>query len=894
MRLWGMGYLACGAAALAFAAPSTAASRERNFDLPSQSANKSLPEFARQAGMQIVAPGANLRTIRTPALKGRYEVRQALETLLRGSGIKIISADDVTIVLGLYRFESKIGRESEAQQPVARQIYASAHEAADPVPAPVQAAAARPSNARSRNRDVFEEIVVTARRRAENIRDVPLTITALSAEDLAERHVTSKVDLANSVPGLINTQTIGAPISSGFAIRGQGPGFSSGAAVITYFAEVPAAGGGGGSQASTAFADGGPGSYYDLENVQVLKGPQGTLFGKNSVGGAVLFTPNKPANGFSADIMGQLGNYNERSVEAMINVPIIEDRVLFRVAGTFEKRDGFTKDVGPFHKGRDYDNVNYRAARASLVLRPVDGFENYTIVRYIRHSLHGQGSSTTIYNPAAPSGLGAPIEVFYPNLEDAVEAQRARGPRRIALNERQFTKYEAWQALNTTTIDILPNLKLKNIASYSHSAHAYGQDGDGTSEPVMGSTSRFRRDQVVEFYTEELQLQGNLMDNALDYVVGVYGDKVKAPHYEADTYLFPLIPGIFPIGPLNNPGYPVFIHGNENAKSRAAFGQATLDVGRLVPTLQGLSLTAGYRRTRESGGGQTVLSTGFGNLGNPGTYKFSYGSHTLTAKYQVNPDLMVYVTQRNAFKSGGVNSYVLDEASPYRFYAPEEAIDIEAGVKARFSLGSMPASLDAAAFKTKIKNVHRQSSDPVIAPVGNFIRSAAEGEVKGFEIAVEVKPAPILELGVNYAYTDTGYTKITDPLQIPLLTGAPFPYVAKHKGDVHMSVQLPIVPESEGTIRLGGNYAFQSKTSNALDNTSPQLFLKGYGLVNLHAEWSNVFGKPLDLGFFMTNVLNKTYQAGQVTQVITFPGMIANGYGAPRMFGFNLRYHFGQ
>src|SRR4029453_8154030 len=117
---------------------------------------------------------------------------------------------------------------------------------------------------------------------------------------------------------------------------------------------------------------------YDLQSVQVLKGPQGTLFGKNSDAGAVLFVPNRPKNIFEASAQLRLGNYNDRQVTGMVNIPVT-DQLFLRASGTWQKRDGWQKSVTG---GPDYDDRNNYSLRLQGTYRPTDSFENYTQVNY--------------------------------------------------------------------------------------------------------------------------------------------------------------------------------------------------------------------------------------------------------------------------------------------------------------------------------------------------------------------------------------------------------------------------------------------------------------------------------------------------------------------------------
>lgn len=162
-----------------------------------------------------------------------------------------------------------------------------------------------------------EDIVVTARRVNERLQNVPLSITVVDARQLTERNVRSAFDLPNVAPGL-SVQASGSGTTAQFSLRGQGQTLGQSApGVVPYFAEVP--------EFSTQF--------YDLASVQVLKGPQGTLFGRNTTGGAILFSPVRPGNEWEGFITGRLGSYDRRDLEFAVGGAIVPDKVMLRVAG---------------------------------------------------------------------------------------------------------------------------------------------------------------------------------------------------------------------------------------------------------------------------------------------------------------------------------------------------------------------------------------------------------------------------------------------------------------------------------------------------------------------------------------------------------------------------------
>ena len=224
------------------------------------------------------------------------------------------------------------------------------------------------------------EIIVTARRIEERLQDVPISVTVLDSEKLANNNITSARDIATYTPGLTTNNRYGSD-STTWTIRGFTQEQRTSATVGTYFADVVAPRGSG----ATPGGDGaGPGSLFDLQNVQVLKGPQGTLFGRNSTGGAVLLVPQKPKNRFEGYIEGSMGDYDLMRIQGVINLPVSETFRL-RLGVDHNQRDGYMKNAGLLGfgpHGKAGASVDYVAFRASAVWEITPEIENYTIFSY--------------------------------------------------------------------------------------------------------------------------------------------------------------------------------------------------------------------------------------------------------------------------------------------------------------------------------------------------------------------------------------------------------------------------------------------------------------------------------------------------------------------------------
>ena len=716
----------------------------------------------------------------------------------------------------------------------------------------------------------LEDVIVTARRREENLQEVPIAVTAFTSDGLVAKGITDRTSLADNTPSLF-TINGGYPREFAFfALRGQGPAFGSTPGVVNYFAEVP----------NSINIDGRVGTYYDLANVQVLAGPQGTLFGKNATGGNILFEPVKPQNAFGGYVRGEYGNYDNRRVEGAINVPIATDTVLLRVAGEVGRRDGYTIDVGPNFAGKDYDNLHYQSIRAGLTLKPVDALEIYTVARYYKSSTNGGGTVVAAINPA----IAAMVAPLLPTINTVVGAQNARGPRRVSYDIDQFSRTRYWQIINQAALRLSDTLTLRNIISYSEFRNYYAYDYDATTLPLAGQSSRNIPVNAPNYFTEELQLQGTALDKALTFSLGGYLDR--------QTWRDPA--GIeqytsFPIGTLIPPVSALFTQTN---RSEALFGQATFDLGTLTPSLTGLKLTGGVRYTWEhSFTSQTIIAPPAVS----GSFDSDYPSYTVTLDYDVTPGVHAYVTARDAYKSGGVNGPV-PAGSSFRTFAPERLSDIELGLKSQFTLGDVRVRANLAAYRGIYDDIQRTTAEPIQTPGGpillNVTRSAAKGKIQGFEFNGTVVPVRGLSLNGSYSYIDARYTRVADASAGAILNGAPFPYTPKHKYSLGGTFDTRF--GDAGNLVLTANYVHQTDVSTAQTNQSFYNFLPGYGVLNGSIELRNVAGSEINVALFATNLTKTTKPVGVIDQYNGGPGFVGLTYIEPRMYGVRVGYRFGR
>jgi iron complex outermembrane receptor protein len=409
------------------------------------------------------------------------------------------------------------------------------------------------------------DIIVTARRTEERLEDVPISITVFNNQQLQNRNVATASDLGTYTPSLSVNSRYG-PEKSSFAIRGFNQDQSTAPTVGVYFADVVGVRAQGGTTSGNTV---GAGSFTDLQNVQVLKGPQGTLFGRNTTGGAVLLVPQKPTDNFEGYVEGSIGNFDARRVQAAINVPLA-DTFKVRFSLDRNKRDGYMKNhsgIGP----DDYNDLNYFYGRLSVVADLTPDLENYTIAHYSNSNTNSYAMSMSSCDnkpitfpgdpayqpskdptrPAAPTdglpGFNFQRVVLATAACDQLARQRARGDGVYDVevsNADPYLKLRTWQVINTTTWRVNDNLTLKNIASYGEFKErtSFSLNSDNLFVPALPFPLQDQlvgvRGQPLQYIvldvqphqdnatqntvTEELQLQGATSNGKLNWVLGGY------------------------------------------------------------------------------------------------------------------------------------------------------------------------------------------------------------------------------------------------------------------------------------------------------------------------------------------------------------------------------------
>lgn len=702
----------------------------------------------------------------------------------------------------------------------------------------------------------LEEVVVTARRREELLQDIPLAVTALSSEFLRDQNITRVEDLGIHVPSLRISSGGTGTNSPLITLRGQRPStvtITEDPAVPIYFAEVvltPTQG--------TNLA------MYDLANVQVLKGPQGTLFGRNSTGGALLFTPTRPGEELGGYLETRLGNYDLVHVEGAVDLPA-SDTLRFRVAGISIDRDGYQDNVANNElRGNEqfWDEDSY-GMRVSMDWTPNDRLNNYTTLAYDENDMHnpvpvplafnsnaglGRLTNAVFNGGAARLGGGVPSE---PEVDEALARQKARNWNEIETDVKGKDKVENLFLANTTEFELTDSLTLKNIFGYRDLDQKSSTDADGTAIPIFGAitsktlpvtTNPPAGEVTATQYSDELQLLGNAFDDKMDWIAGVYwmnmdGSQTLPTQVLGANPAWPSGPSPVPIPDVNQLWYIAqngFLQDSPNGDAEnetyAIFGEANYMFNEQWSVTGGLRQTWDDRKMEVKNFSLDPNTLVYGCAvkdennqllpDNACSRKVDESFDELTYRGSVNwnprEDMLVYASVATGYRSGGFNLRGVNNFSLQPF-DPETVITYELGHKTDWDLGSLASvRTNLAIYAQEFDDIQKTLSgtNPDTGAFETYTANAAKADINGLEFDVTVAPIESLVIALAYSYVDASYNEwdriVSENGVVSTVdfSNAPFVYIPKNTATASIIYTLPLA-ESIGEVSFTASAYWQ-------------------------------------------------------------------------------------
>jgi iron complex outermembrane receptor protein len=700
----------------------------------------------------------------------------------------------------------------------------------------------------------LEEVIVTAQKREQNVQSVPIAVTALGEETIRNANILTIDDVANHTPGF--TITNYNPVTPQPFIRGVGssPSDAGSDASVGVFIDGVYAGRAGGYRAD----------MFDLQRVEILRGPQGTLFGRNVAGGALNILSNAPTREFGGDLELTAGDYDLLGARGMLSGPLT-DTLAARLAFSVRQRDGNTDNKVTGSELRDEDN---QSVRGRLLWEPSEALTVNLIADYSEDDLEGPAARNFKGDPAAALdsvGLGLLVPVLLPTSGD---------PFKI---EAEFDGH-AEREMGSATLQLDWDTRLGTLTSvtgYRYNDFEYLDDVFGLAfDPASGVAPLLtdHGDEESDQFSQELRLTS--VKDSLAWTVGLY-------------YLEQDLDQVQTFAPL---GFPVRYDQSADTTSYAIFAHATL------PLNERWAVTAGGRYSYDEKDFDLVtegVEIGFGLLtpdpANPtaGSVPFeandddSWSKFTpkISLEYTPNDDVFAYATWSQGYKSGGYNGVATNFTAATTPFDEETVNNYEVGLKTDLLNGRM--RLNVAAFYMDYEDLQVFVSS-FESTVGLLVDNAGEADVYGLEAEWFYAPNDRLDFTATYAYLDAeiGNNEIGTVEEGNSLTRAP-----EHSASAAAQYRWPI--GDLGDLMLRADYAWQDKIYFQPENyeLSAQ---DSYGLLHLRAALQAATG--WELALWLKNATDEDYWVHAFDSSFGSDLGASTVQGEPRMWGVSGRY----
>jgi iron complex outermembrane receptor protein len=721
------------------------------------------------------------------------------------------------------------------------------------------------------------EVVVTARKRAESLQDVPVSVAAVGEAALDHYDLTKVTDLTNKLSNFI-IPNAAPPTLTDVSVRGvnvnvRNAGFNPS---VSFYVD--------------GVYQGRPSNFnqmlFDVDHVELLLGPQGTLFGNNTIAGVVNIVNNRPTATAGGYVEAGIGNYDLRELQMVINAPI-SDNIFTRLSGIIQERDGYEQNL---YTGKDQGNLNRGGLRWQILGRSERSEAHLTVAYQQGHE-----------RPPVQEYIEQGVSVFpaTPPFDDGYNA--APEPFRF-LQDPSTSDFERFDAYLNLKHELAPGLNLISLTAYKDTKTTDEIDQDIAADPRLKSDMHnIEKQQIL---SQELRLESD-PSKRFSYVAGFYflNDRVSLDR----TYSY--YPPFIILGPIGALGLGINAPARMNTDTYAGFGNIQYDI------LPKLELSAGLRysyedmhtaydqaevfRTLGDIPTNQVLPLGPGGgilIANAPTYIDSrtdgLWSGTGTLTYHFDPERMVYARYARGTKSGGFNLEPLpNPLPPDRRFGKETLDNFELGGKSQWWDNRLKVNLTA--FLQKYHDLQRADLIPIEISPGvtastQVIRNAAEVEVKGVEATVELVPVDGLHLYANYGRANAKFIKYEilsgADLSGQALTGVPT-WNADIGGDYRYTFANGFMVDAGVSAEFRGKRLLGPADSVAVG-------VAGYHVINAQVTVTPPNGR-WELNFWANNLTDELY----VTSMGSLSGFYNSdvvGFGVPRMYGATLKVRFGD
>jgi iron complex outermembrane receptor protein len=679
----------------------------------------------------------------------------------------------------------------------------------------------------------LKTIIVTAQRREENIQTVPISITAIESDEIINKGAKHVKDLRYSVPNL--SFGMGASYTYGMitTIRGiAGLSNNTGAEPRTgYYIDDIYCG------RRLAFNQ----DLLEVERVTVLRGPQGTLFGKNVISGLINISTRKPHGRLEGNLRLEGGNYNNFGANFMLNVPVIENRFFAKIAGKVSRRDGYVTNI---YNNKDTNGeeiiggrlqFRYLASDELELLLNFDGFESSMV----------------------------------PRAETILNDGRYESPRELSHDEDGFDHLDLYSTALTVNYRFLNGLNFKSISSFRWNNNWNGSDWDFSSDPYL--TAEWT-DSTRQF-TQEFRLTSPVYE-IFDYVAGVY-----YLYQNIDKNATVTAGPEFPV-----PDAEVFCKGIVIRNSIAGYINANLHLH------QNLTLNAGLRYTYE----KSTAEFNSKNYPEPifyidvDNYTDTYSEGVLSPKlglnYSLSPNVFIYGFVAQGFTSGGWNLYFTSTLERIK-YLPEYATNFELGIKSSWWNNRVIVNLSG--FHTRFKDF--QVGQYFVTEEGVWESSrtnASKVTTKGFELEISILLLEELKISGGWGYADARFDEYKNAGGEGIdYDGNRLPWSPKNEYNISIEYQQSV--SNLGSILLYVEFVHQGNYFCMASNDVELSFVDSHELLNARIGF-NFANNLVGISLWGKNLLDELYMLDN-SPARSDPSV---WYGPPRMYGIDIYYNF--
>ena len=661
----------------------------------------------------------------------------------------------------------------------------------------------------------LEEIIVTARRRVENLQETPISITALSAKGISDRNIDQVQQITSFTPNL--TFDVGTPISgnkssASIFIRGIGQNdftLNNDPGVGLYVDGV-----------YVARSVGQALDLFGVERIEVLRGPQGTLFGRNTIGGAIAVTTSKPGPEAAGQLSATVGRFNRANVRGWTNVPIDDELFLTLGASTLNS-NGY---LDAPNLGDDLGGDKSFAGRAALRWIPSERltFDASLELTQIREEsapnillYTNENSLFASYHNQAIAGGSCAVSPSPLDNPACYNNQFLANGKRVSFTAYSQSDVDIFAGSLTAEYDINDNVTFKSISAYRKLESDFGRDSDLSPSLITQTEDLFDQSQ----FTQELQMAGSTLDDNLHWLIGFYHFQEEGDHNSLVS---------FSTGALRSGG-------SVDNDSNALFTQVTFESADWV------SLTAGLRYTEETKRftpDQVITKTSpvFVPVGVPvlpgieAELKFEELTPMASAMFTLSPDLNVYASYSRGFKSGGFSQRVFPPLPVIPEFGPETVEVFELGFK--YTGFDNQLRLNGAVFQSDYEDIQVN----VLLGVAPITANAAEATIRGFELELSAAPTENLAIDAGIGYLDAEYTKIGANAAF-LGLDLDDDLVKTPEVSFNLGVSYVIHLSNGHTLTPRVDWSYRSRVKNIADNNlGTPVTQDSYDLVNLSAR----------------------------------------------------------